>query len=291
MNQDQPLDRSNLWQRRRGAPANPGGRRAAQGPARRTTDPEIVAARQRRETRDRMGIVVAFDQPLLREAIRALLEAERDLQIIGEYGDGREVVQAVQRARSPGSRGEPHDAPSLRPRGYPAHSRAHAYHPRCHCIDFASELYAAHGLRHGAVGYVATAARGKHLVKAVRAARSGRRYLSPALTARGVDAHLKQTPTIAVDPYNTLTSREREVLLLAADGSTESAGGRGPRDQPADRRDPPRPPDAQATTPDPDGARPLRDRDTYRSIGRTTDPPLASDPDMLSTRRGPTMGY
>jgi len=83
---------------------------------------------------------------------------------------------------------------------------------------YASELHAAQGLRHGAAGYVVTTARGTDLVRAVRAARSGRRYLSPPLTARGVDAHLKRTPATAGDPYNILTTREREVLHLAADG-------------------------------------------------------------------------
>jgi two-component system, NarL family, response regulator NreC len=61
------------------------------------------------------------------------------------------------------------------------------------------------------------AAPGRHLVKAVRVARSGRRYLSPPLTARGVEPHLR-TLASAVDLYAVLTAREREVLHLAAGG-------------------------------------------------------------------------
>jgi two-component system, NarL family, response regulator NreC len=83
---------------------------------------------------------------------------------------------------------------------------------------YPSELYAAQGLRQGAAGYVVTAARGTDLVQAVRAAGSGRRYLSPPLTARGVDAYLERTLPSAVDLYEVLTTREREVLHLAADG-------------------------------------------------------------------------
>ena len=218
MHQDQPLDRASGWQRSLGPPANVGGRQAARRLARHPTDPEIAAARERRETPDRMGVVVAFDQPLLREAIRALLEAERDLRIIGEYGDGREVVQAVKRL-APDVLVVSLMLPRLSGLEVTRHIREHMPTTRVVIVSmYASELYAANGLRHGAVGYVATAARGKHLVKAVRAARSGRRYLSPPLTARGVDAHLKRTPATAVDPYNILTTREREVLHLAADG-------------------------------------------------------------------------
>jgi len=167
-----------------------------------------------------MEIVVAYDQPLLREAIRALLEAERDLRIIGEYGDGREVVQAVKRL-APQVLVVSLKMPRLSGLEVTRHIRENMPNTRVVIVSmYPSELYAAYGLRHGAVGYVATAARGKHLVKAVRAARVGRRYLSPPLTARGVDVHLKQTLVTAVDPYNTLTPREREVLHLAAGGSS-----------------------------------------------------------------------
>src|SRR6185295_11264299 len=83
---------------------------------------------------------------------------------------------------------------------------------------YATELHAAQGLQHGAAGYVVMAAPGRDLVKAVRAAGSGRRYLSPPLTTRGVDAHLQRTLAGSVDPYETLTTREREVLHLASDG-------------------------------------------------------------------------
>jgi DNA-binding NarL/FixJ family response regulator len=194
------------------------GRAARRWRARRPAVPEIAAARERQGARDRTTIVLAHDHPLLREALRALLEIEPDLRIIGECGDGREVVQAVKRL-----------APKvlvvrLMMPGFSGLEVTRQIRDQVPATSvvilsmYASELYAAQGLRHGATGYVATSARGTDLVEAVRAAGSGRRYLSPPLTARGVDALLQQTLPSEVDLYALLTMREREVLHLAAAG-------------------------------------------------------------------------
>ena len=194
------------------------GRAALQLRVRRPAVAEIAAARERRGARDRTAIVLAHDHPLLREALRALLEAERDLRIIGECGDGREVVPTVKQL-APQVLVVCLMMPGLS--GLEVTRQVRDQVPATRVVilsTYASELYAAQGLQHGAAGYVATAARGTHLVKAVRAAGSGRRYLSPPLTARGVDAHLQRTMPSAVDLYEVLTTREREVLHLAADG-------------------------------------------------------------------------
>jgi PleD family two-component response regulator len=67
-------------------------------PLRADTGPgKIAAARERRRARERTPIVLAYGHRLLREALRALLEAERDLRIIGECDDGREVMRVVKR--------------------------------------------------------------------------------------------------------------------------------------------------------------------------------------------------
>ena len=194
------------------------GRAARQWRARRPVVAGIAVARERRGTRDRMPIVLAYDHRLLREALRALLEAEPDLRIIGECGDGREVVQAVKRL-VPQVLVVRLMMPGLS--GLEVTRQVRDQVPTTSVVIVsmsASELYAAQGLRHGAAGYVVMAAPGRHLVKAVRAAGSGLRYLSPPLTARGVEAHMQGTRASAVDLYEALTTREREVLHLAADG-------------------------------------------------------------------------
>src|SRR6185295_9004163 len=61
-------------------------RAALQWRARRSAVPDSAAARERRGAGDRTPIVLAYDHRLVREALRALLEAEPDLRIIGECG-------------------------------------------------------------------------------------------------------------------------------------------------------------------------------------------------------------
>lgn len=194
------------------------GRAARQWRTRRPSVPEIAVARERRGARDRTRIVLAYDHRLLREALRALLEAEPDLRIIGECDDGRKVVRAVKRL-APQVLVVRFMMPGLS--GLEVTRQVRDQVPTTSVVILsmhASELYAAQGLRHGAAAYVVMEAAGRDLVQAVRAAGSGRRYLSPPLTARGVDAHMQRTLASAVDLYEILTTREREVLHLAADG-------------------------------------------------------------------------
>jgi DNA-binding NarL/FixJ family response regulator len=75
-------------------------------------------------------------------------------------------------------------------------------------------------LKNGASGYVLKDARVNDLVQAVREVTSGRRYLSPPLTERAIEAYMHKLQTDELDIYETLTSRERELLQLAAEGKT-----------------------------------------------------------------------
>ena len=60
------------------------------------------------------------------------------------------------------------------------------------------------------------------LVYAVREAVAGRRYLSPPLSEEAVRVYLQKIQTTPLDPYETLTSREREVFQLVAEGYTSA---------------------------------------------------------------------
>jgi two-component system response regulator NreC len=75
-------------------------------------------------------------------------------------------------------------------------------------------------LRHGASGYVLKEAPADELVHAVHEVAAGRRYLSPPLSERAIEAYLQKAQDTMLDPYETLTTREREVLQLAAEGRT-----------------------------------------------------------------------
>jgi len=75
-------------------------------------------------------------------------------------------------------------------------------------------------LRSGAAGYVLKDCTASNLIEAIRTVAAGKRYLSPALEERAIEASFQNPGESGLDPYDTLTERERLVLLLAGEGST-----------------------------------------------------------------------
>jgi two-component system, NarL family, response regulator NreC len=86
----------------------------------------------------------------------------------------------------------------------------------------ANEAYVLEALRNGAAAYVLKDASADDLVQAVREVGAGRRYLSANLSARAIDAYFENAQHHPADPYDTLTTREREVLQLAAEGHSSN---------------------------------------------------------------------
>jgi DNA-binding NarL/FixJ family response regulator len=84
----------------------------------------------------------------------------------------------------------------------------------------ADEAYVREALRAGATAYVLKESHADEFVQAVRQAAAGKRYLSPPLTERALDAYIAQSAETPFDLAETLTGREREVLVLAAQGGT-----------------------------------------------------------------------
>jgi len=90
----------------------------------------------------------------------------------------------------------------------------------------ANEAYVLEALRNGAAGYVLKDASAAELIKAVREAVAGRRYLSPPLSNPAIEAYAQKMQGDVEDIYETLTTREREVLHLAAEGYTNAEIGK-----------------------------------------------------------------
>lgn len=63
------------------------------------------------------------------------------------------------------------------------------------------------------------------MIQAIREVTAGRRYLSPSLTARAIEAYVEKTIAQETDPYDTLTTREREILQLTTEGHSRTAIG------------------------------------------------------------------
>ena len=177
------------------------------------------AARVRRRTPP-ATIVLADDHRLVRQGLRALLDAEPGLRVVGEAADGFEAIRAVEHLR-----------PSvlvldlMMPRlgGMQVAREVTRRFPETRLLVLsmhAEDAYVSEALGSGALGYVLKASSADELVKAIREVIAGRRYLGSGLSASGVEAYAAKTRNVPLDPYAALTAREREVLQLVAEGRT-----------------------------------------------------------------------
>lgn len=137
-------------------------------------------------------IVVADNHHIIREGLRALLEAEPDFHIIGEAADGLETVQMVK---------------SLQPdvmvvdlmmsgmNGLKVTRQVKKYAPKTAIVIYSmysDEGYVIAALKGGAKAYVLKEASSEELVRAIHEVAAGRHYLSQALSERAIEAYIKK---------------------------------------------------------------------------------------------------
>lgn len=176
--------------------------------------------RRNSEKSSTISIILADDHPVVRLGVRALLEAEQGLSVVAEANDGLEAVRLAARLKPvvlildlmmPGLSGLdvlrviPQRSPQTRVVVLSMHN---------------NHAFVAATLRNGATGYVLKGGPEKDVVRAVREAAVGRRFLSPPVTEVAIDAYIEQAKSGSLDPHETLTTREREVLQLATEGKT-----------------------------------------------------------------------
>ena len=172
-------------------------------------------------------VVIVDDQPLIRSAIRGLLDADPEVTVVGEAGDGVEALEVIAATRP--------DVVLMdirMPRLDGIRTTAAL------CADdrftdtrvlvlttFEEDGYVVAALRAGASGFIGKGAEPEDIPRAVRAIHDGEALLSPAATRALIEKYL--TVSRAADqepgghtgpPLETLTAREREVLELVARG-------------------------------------------------------------------------
>ena len=162
-------------------------------------------------------IVLADDHHVVRQALRDVLETEPDFSVIGEAGDGLEAVELVERLQ-PDVLVLDLMMPGLN--GLEVTRKVSQDSPQTRVIIVSmcpSQAYVLEALRRGAGGYVLKASSADDLTKAVCEVVAGRRYLSPPLSERSIETYVEKAKGTSLDLYDTLTTREREVLHLAAE--------------------------------------------------------------------------
>ncbi|MEN2740786.1 response regulator transcription factor [Microbacterium sp. X-17] len=168
-------------------------------------------------------ILLVDDQHLIRLGFRLVLEAEPDLEVVGEASDGVEAVREAARL-TPDIVLMDVRMPHLD--GIAATERIVAAHPSARILiltTFDLDEYAFAALRAGASGFLLKDAQGSELVAAVRAVHRGDAALAPRVTRRLVEL-VSGLPTepAAPDALATLTDREHEVFLAIARGQTNA---------------------------------------------------------------------
>lgn len=163
-------------------------------------------------------IVLAEDQNLVRYGIRCLLEKERDFKVVGEAEDGLKVVDLVARLK-PRILLVGLGMPGLN--GLEITRQVHQQLPATAVIVlsmYSDDQYVIQALRNGATGYVVKHAKPAELGRAIRKVVAGRPYLSEPLSRRSMHSWLQRAKSAVRDAHETLTRREREILLLVSEG-------------------------------------------------------------------------
>jgi two-component system, NarL family, response regulator NreC len=168
-------------------------------------------------------ILLADDQQVVRQGLRCLLDHEQDLQVVGETSDGLEVVPLVKRLR-------PDvlitDVAMTGLYGLEVTRRVREQAPGTGVVilsRYTNEWYVTEALRLGALGYVVKQSDAADLLRAVRLVARGRHYLGAPLSEDPIDVWIARAARADSDPYDTLTTREREILQLVAEGYSSTA--------------------------------------------------------------------
>jgi DNA-binding NarL/FixJ family response regulator len=160
-------------------------------------------------------ILLADDHTIVRQGLRAILERE-GYEVVGEASDGREAISYAEKFR-PDVAVLDISMPLLN--GIDAAREITKSSPRTKTIlltMYTEDHYVLESLRAGVTGYVLKMRAALALVQAIQAVMKGEIYLSPGISRAVVQAFLSKTDI----PEDPLTTREREVLQLVAEGKT-----------------------------------------------------------------------
>ncbi len=164
----------------------------------------------------KIRILLADDHSVVRQGFRLLLDRETDMEIVGEASNGREAVALAEKLL-PDLVVMDVSMPELN--GIEATRRIAAAVPHARVLALSmhkDSVYVREILKAGARGYLLKDSIDRDLLTAVRAVAKGDGYLSPGVS----DAVLNEYRRQVANPIDLLSSREREVLQMIAEGKT-----------------------------------------------------------------------
>lgn len=168
------------------------------------------------------SIVLADDHRIVLEGLHALLDAEPDFDVIGKTGDGLETPDLVHKL-NPDILVLDLMMPGIN--GLEVARQIRKQTPNTKIIILSmydDEGFVLEALSNGVSGYVLKDEGSEALVHAIHEVSQGHRYLSPTLADRAIEIYEKMNKIQTTDKYETLTTREREVFHLSAEGLTNN---------------------------------------------------------------------
>jgi DNA-binding NarL/FixJ family response regulator len=170
-----------------------------------------------------IGVFLADDHAVVRDGLRALLEAQSDMRVIGDAADGRDTVRQVARL-CPDVVVLDIAMPELN--GIEAAREIAQVSPATQVIILSMHSTTEHifqALQAGVRGYLLKESAGIEVVNAVRAVHTGQRYLSQKISDTMIDDYIRQRQAAQVkSPLARLSLRERQVLQLVAEGKSSA---------------------------------------------------------------------
>jgi two-component system, NarL family, response regulator NreC len=166
-------------------------------------------------------VLLADDHVLIRAGLRMVVDAQSDLTVVGEAGDGREAV-AMAESLKPDVAVMDIGMPTLN--GIEAAHQVREKLPETQIVMLSmhsDEGYVLRALKAGAKAYLLKDSAETDLARAIRAAAEGKSFFSPAVGRVLLEDYVRKLQrTGGEDSYDLLSPREREVLQLVAEGKS-----------------------------------------------------------------------
>ena len=170
---------------------------------------------------NKIRILLADDHTVMRAGLKLLLERQPDMEVVGEAEDGRQAVELAD-AHEPEVVVMDIAMPQLN--GIEATRQIVGKHPRTAVVILSmhsDESYILRALKSGARAYLLKDSAEADLIRAVRSVSEGKSFFSPAVSKTLLEDYVRQLRERGQeDSYELLTTREREILQLLAEGKS-----------------------------------------------------------------------